>query len=161
MLKPLEQFVCDYCGGIIDRPDEGWIEWITEYGEAGRTAHGFKIVHHASCSPRKPDSCYHYTHHPGRSDMHLDHVMNMGYLLSFLDEGPYHNPNYPGPCTKDMREFIEIVRRLTIPYYEEARLYWNKALADGFFEGANPVWIYQTETLKLLIERYGEEQPAL
>ena len=156
MLEPLKQFVCDYCGEIIDSPREGWIEWITEYGDDGRRyAYGFKIVHHAVYSPRRPKDCYHYTDSEGRSDMHLGHVMNMGYLLHFLDVGPYHEPEYLGPSVRDVREFVEIMRRLTTPYYEEARLYWEKALADGFFSGASPVWIYQPETLKSLIELYG------
>lgn len=158
-LKSLEQFICDYCGGIIEKPEEGWLEWITEYDKERGTyiAHGYRIVHHAMFSPRKSGNCYHYANHLGCSDMYLHQMMNMSRLLSFLDAGPYHEPDYKGPRVRDLRGFVEIVRRLTIPYYEEARLYWGRALADGFFEGANPVWIYLPETLKSLIERYEEE----
>ena len=84
----------------------------------------------------------------------------MGHLLSFLDEGPIHDPEYSGPRAKDIREFVDIVRRLTIPYYEEARLYWRRAQADGFFSGCGHVAIYQPDTLKLLIDTYGDESPG-
>ena len=48
------------------------------------------------------------------------------------------------------------MRRLTIPYYEEARLYWSRAEADGFFDGANEVWLYMPHNLEALIERYRD-----
>jgi hypothetical protein len=28
MLKPLEQFICDKCSNVIEKPEEGWIEWL-------------------------------------------------------------------------------------------------------------------------------------
>ena len=47
------------------------------------------------------------------------------------------------------------MRRMTVPYYEEARIYWDEAEADGFFADGNEYWIYQPITLKELIERYA------
>lgn len=55
---------------------------------------------------------------------------------------------------RDVREFVEFARRLTIPHYEEARKYWSSANSDGFFYGGNEIWIYLPQTLKSLIERY-------
>ena len=51
---------------------------------------------------------------------------------------------------------MELVRRLTIPHYEEARLYWDKAKQNGFFEGANEIWVYLPNNLRDLIQEYGE-----
>lgn len=156
MLKPLEQWICDRCGEVIKKANEGWVEWITDRDT--HQASGFKIVHHAVRSPRGNGGCYHYTGHPGRSDTHLDHFIGdtpMVHLLRFLDIGEHHDPDYHGPRVSDMREFVEFFRRLTIPYYEEARTYWSQAESDDMFADANEIWIYLPETQKEIIRRYG------
>jgi hypothetical protein len=75
-------------------------------------------------------------------------------LLAELDPGPYHAPQYAGPDVRDVREWVELCRRLHTPYYEEARLYWKDALQDGFFEGDNEARMYLPRRLKSLIEKY-------
>ena len=165
MLKPLEQFICDTCGQIIEKPEHGWVEWESKIeGDPPRQEQwGFKIVHHSPHSPLKGEhkrdgGCYHYTHSSHRSDLHLTDFLGdnqMPELLSFLDVGPYHDPDYSGPSIVEMREFVEFARRLTIPYYEEARQYWSDALSDGYFGDANEIWIYLPENLEALINKYG------
>lgn len=166
MLKPLTQFYCDTCGEIINSPEEGWIEWISKYDETKQRdeIHSFRIVHHYSHSPiatETNEGCYKHTWTPGKSDAHLHHFISEDYkmanILRFLDIGPYHDPDYKGTGLTDMRQYVETVRRLTIPYYEEARQYWNEALADGFFNDANELWIYGVNNLKRLIETYADK----
>ncbi len=165
MLKPLEQFFCDKCGGIIEKPEHGWVEWESKIEGNSLKQWGFKIVHHSSFSPimdkqKRDGGCYHYQNSLHRSDLHLDCFLgnySMPELLSFLDIGPYHNPVYDGPNVFNMREFVEFARRLTIPFYEEARKYWSIALADGYFADANEIWIYLPENLKQLIEKYSDK----
>jgi len=146
-LTPLQQWICDSCGELIQSPEEGWVEWVR--GEGDKCGE-FKIVHQLVYSPRKPrKGCYHHTNRGGRLDIHLSRFIGPEGLIelyAFLD--PAH-----GPGIADMGEFIELMRRLTIIYYEEARLYWNKALSDGF--GANEISIYLPENLKEMIEEYG------
>lgn len=167
MLNPLTQFICDTCGEIINSPKEGWIEWISpwESEDDKRLCFDFRIVHHLTSSPlgiNSNDGCYQHTDAIGRSDLNLDNFTNketgMAHILKFLDVGPYHEQNYEGPYIKDMREYVEIIRRLTIPYYEEARLYWSQALEDGYFDDANEVWMYKTDNLKQLIGLYSNKQ---
>jgi len=163
MLEPQQQYICDYCGELISSTEEGYVEWLSERNEeTGRSEyHGFKIVHHKLFSPNKDAGGSNlYTHTPGRSDWPLRDFTGeakMAHILSLIDVGPYHDPDFGGPRVRDVREYIEFVRRLTIPYYEEARQYWGKALDDGYFASANEVWIYLPENLKELIERYGED----
>ncbi len=148
-MEPLRQWVCDHCRELIAKPGHGWLEWIDDEGGA----HSFKIVHWGG-------DCYHHTGHLDMADAYLSDYLGadgMPKLLSFLDLGPYHDPEGKSvPGVKDLREFVELMRRLTIPYYEEARLHWAKAKAEGFFADANEVWIYMPKTLKALIEHYGE-----
>jgi len=54
----------------------------------------------------------------------------------------------------DMKEFIKVLRRLHLPYYEEARLYWNDALRDGFHDGC----CFDENTLLDIIKNYGEDR---
>ena len=100
----------------------------------------------------------------GITDEHIEQALTqitdddeyqMANILSFLDVGPYHCNTFSGSSINDIREYVELVRRLTIPYYEEARMYWQEALDDGYFTDANEIWIYGTKTLKHLIEEYG------
>jgi len=154
MLEPLKQWICDTCGGVIESAKEGWIEWL-EDGDTiwFNSAHGFKIVHHSQ-------DCFTYPERLGPSDMNLSHYAGeKGYihLLSFLDLGRYimKDEDYKGPRVKSMREFVEILRRLTLPYYEEARLYFDQARADDELDIANVDYIYYPEELKRLIGLYG------
>jgi len=165
MLEPLQQWICDYCGEIINSPDEGWLEWISEKinEQFVRKAFGFRIVHHRPFSPiegNENGGCYHYSKKQLPAGISLrDFVGPKGVpnLLTFLDVGPYHSLEYRGPGVKDIREYVELVRRLTIPYYEEALLYWGEAMSQGYFDSANEVWIYLPENLKELVKRYGKD----
>lgn len=74
----------------------------------------------------------------------------------FLDPGSRHTPEYLGPKLRDLREWVELYRRLHIPYYEEAREYWDRADERGYFDGANELWTYLPDNLKRLIEQFGD-----
>lgn len=121
MLEPLHQYICDYCDELINSTEEGYVEWLSERNEAtGRSEyHGFKIVHHKPYSPNKDDGgCYHYTHAAGRMSQHLRDFTGeakMAHILSLIDVGSYHDPDFGGPRVRDVREYVELVRRLTIP----------------------------------------------
>jgi len=156
MLRPLEQWFCDTCGEVIGSFDEGFVEWLVDEDEM---AHGFRIVHHAPHSPHYPNgSCYRYSREVGRADLPLSEFAGekgMIRLLAYLDKGPHFQPEYKGLHVSDPREFVEFFRRLKLAYYEEARMYWDKAAADGWFIGDNPVSLYAS--LRRLVEEYGQD----
>lgn len=148
MLEPLKQWICDFCETIINSPEDGWVEWLSGK-ETFNSCFGFKIVHNYGSSPRGKGGCFPYIEE-SPSNMHLIHFIGEKgyvYLLSFLDLGPDVIPEYKGPRVKDIREFIEFMKRLTIPYYEEARLYFNN-LEDNSIS-------YHQEELKKIIKIYG------
>lgn len=155
MNKTLHEFTCDKCGQLIKDPSDGWVEWEKSHVGKLPTCYGFKIVHHETHSPLETQNgCYHYQSKglPLADFLGLDH---MHQILSFLDNGPIHTPAYSGPNVSDLREYTEFVRRLTIPYYEEARKYWSQAKSDGYFHGQNEIKLYQPENLKGIIDKYG------
>ena len=157
-LRPLKQWICDFCGEVIASPVDGWLEWLDD---ADHRAHEFKIVHHFPASPQREtrsNGCYHYSKHPDRADMHLDSFLGadgLAYLLSFIDIGYKEIPSHrEGPRVRSTREWAELFRRLQLPYYEEARLYWDRAESDGFFGGCNQIWPYLEGNLAEIVKRY-------
>lgn len=161
MMEPLKQFICDECGEIIEIPEEGFVEWTREMVAGKLYTSGFRIVHNKFYSPYKQTrahGCYKYNDHPGRSDTHLEHLLEMPqqYLLSFLDLGQFHDIDGNSCSIKDFREYADFARRLTVPYYEEARLYFDDAMSDGYSE-CNPYLIFKEDTLKRMIEEYAKD----
>ena len=140
-LKPLQQFICDECGGLIKKVEDGWLEWIHE---RRGPIHGFRIVHIVQASPRvnKEGNCY-YPDRFNASDNHLNFFAGpdgLSILLSFFQQK-----------LTDPKELIDVIRRIHLPYYEEARPYLGKALDDGFLSSTE----YVQEELKIVIKEYG------
>jgi hypothetical protein len=150
------QWICDTCGEVIKCAKDGWLEWFRDDESRRRE---FRICHHFRASPlrkgeERGDGCYRYSHKRGRGDDHLEHFMGaegLAYFLSFLDVGPVHGG---GQGVASPGEWAEIFRRLYVRDYEEARQYFAVAERDGFYEGANELWPYMPENLKLVISRY-------
>ncbi|MEK7449470.1 MAG: hypothetical protein AAB019_08300 [Planctomycetota bacterium] len=157
-LQPLKQWICDGCGKIIKDIEDGYIEYIEGVEGNHYKAKDFRIVHHASKSPKKPDgNCYKYEKTGTWNTIALSEFVGnngLAQLLTLIDIGPIHSPQFSGPHVQDLREWTDFCRRLHFPYYEEARLHWENAQADGYFDGKNEVAIYLPETLKALINIY-------
>jgi hypothetical protein len=143
-LRPLEQFICDECGELIEKPEDGWLEWIDD---CKNPIHGFRIVHADGASPRRNSgkNCY-YPESSDISDMHLasfSKIDGLAILLSFFER------NLGTP-----KQLAEIIRRLHIPHYEEARRYLERATSDCFIDNIDSS---QTD-LKRVIEEYGNDR---
>ncbi|PRR70902.1 hypothetical protein [Clostridium thermopalmarium] len=152
-LIPLKQWICDVCGEIIEKPEDGYVQW---HRDSNMKIDDFIIVHHQSASPRKCTSngCYKYD-----SDSDLKSFLGehgIVELHALLDPGPYHLPEY---CKQvaDIRKWSDLYKRLQLPYYEEARKYWHRAMSDGYFGDSNEVYIYLPNNLKRMIEHYEKE----
>jgi hypothetical protein len=140
-------WVCDKCGQLINSPKEGYVEWYED--ETGSDT-GFKILHSARFSPFYPSGLcsFHFKTKKFMFDYNLSDLIDADGLAFFL--GYFQALKF-----KDKKELFEIIRRLHIPYYEEARLYWKKAIKDGFFDGADGAQPYLQSTLIELIKKYS------
>ncbi|MFC2009274.1 hypothetical protein ACFLUT_04385 [Chloroflexota bacterium] len=142
MLKPLEQWCCDTCGDVICGPQEGCVEWHTTHRT--NTTSGFRIVHRSSkCTYRGIELAT-----MGRTSTLLPLVdalypSGLGHMLGLLEEAVMEG-SVRGEA---LNEFIELLRRLHIPYYEEARLAWQAGLKEGLHDGTK----YDNATLRHLI----------
>lgn len=152
-LIPGKQWICDACGGVIEQPQDGYVQW---HRNSNSQIDDFAIVHHISASPRKHQSngCYIYN-----SDSDLSSFLGAHGIVelhALIDAGPYHMPQYK-PMVTDIRKWSDFYKRLQLPYYEEARLYWNRAISDNYFGDSNEIYIYIPENLKRMIEHYERE----
>jgi hypothetical protein len=149
-LKPLQQWICDKCGGLIEKPSDGWLEWL---GDGATFKHsGFKIVHHSTPEHRKGEggaTCYHYSGQLGCEDGHLEQYIGTNGMAE-ITAWVY------SPGVKDLEEWAEVFRRLHIPHYEEARQYWQEAENDGAFAETDPSCIYTQSMLTHVIATYGQ-----
>ena len=146
-LQPLQQWKCDTCGQIIDRPDTGWVEWLAGPSQ-GTKAHGFRIVHNSNRCQYPSSVRVH--------DVHLLHLVGsdgLARLLTLLAPGRPDGNREDGVAS--LGEWTELVRRLHLPHYEEARQYWADAEADRFFAEPEHQARYSQATLAHLLERYG------
>jgi hypothetical protein len=155
MLKPLTQFYCDKCGVLIEDLDNASLEWLS-YEHPIHNRHfykEFRICHNEiRCMKHAKTS-------KGEGGRLSDYLDEHGYiqLLDRLDRGQEVDPEYHGLAIEDFREYVLLIKRLTIPHYEEARHYWQEALEDGFFDSISKHKYFFQETLTALIRKYSGE----
>jgi hypothetical protein len=160
-LQPLEQWVCDLCGLVIKRPDDGYVQWTYTKHKPDKEASvdsqmvGICIVHNWPSSPRTYTQmrCM-YPEGPGLprvGDLPLPLLLGsegLGKLVGMLKKGE----------VADINNWVEIVRRLHIPLYEEARQYWLEAEEDDFFDGFEEEDFGREDVLRAIIGRYSRER---
>lgn len=153
MLEPLKQFFCDTCEDIIEKPEDGWVEWLTSYDDKRErwVEKNFRICHHRA-------RCMRLASHPDVSDNHLHNLLEDNTMIIQLYDmlESESDPNR-GFGVEDIGEVVEFLRRLTLPYYEEARRHLEQAKDEGFIEGGpGEISHYLPRTLKSVIEQYSK-----
>jgi hypothetical protein len=78
--------------------------------------------------------------------MHLDHYIGSDGLNNLLEILLRHDV--------DIKEIVEIIRRLHTPFYEQSLLYREKDIADGYFS-SDPDFYFHVEENLLLIKKYS------
>jgi hypothetical protein len=105
-------WICDSCGEEISRAEDGYVIWKTS--DQGAT--DFKIIHAGKCDDREYSS-----------SMALDTYIGVGgltHLMTFLSVGPVLlNGDLSGNSGRvaSTDEFVDFVRRVQVPGYEQAR----------------------------------------
>ncbi|MGL5378965.1 hypothetical protein [Clostridium sp.] len=157
MEKPLSKWYCDVCGELIERPEDGYVQF--NRNNPNYNFDDFIIVHHYPASPlkdKRKNGCYKY-----HSDLNLIYFLGdegRVYLLSFLDKDLYYHSN-PDVQAVNLREWNDLFMRVQVSYYEEARRYWDKALADGYYDDSNDFIMCSQANLKSIVLKYGDQEP--
>ncbi|WP_429845350.1 hypothetical protein [Brevibacillus sp. FIR094] len=146
-LQIKNQWYCDYCGEVIEKPADGMLEWDSILDdENGLSADNFRIVHHMSiktCKTRRPDD--------NLADGHLDWYLGPDGLNELLEIQRRYK--------LDTVKFNIIIRRLHVDLFEEALKYLPLAIEDGYhdYDPYEVGDLSQTD-LKWLIKRYGKRK---
>lgn len=158
MLKPLEEWICDECGEVIQGAENGYLEFLSDQDHR---PFEIRLVHTVPASPRqRGDGCFAHTEDLRRGDVPLiDFVGPDGlvHLLSLIDYGPVlQGPGELRPGVRDS-SWTEAVRRLHVPHYEDARQYFASAKANGEYADHNEYSPYRQECLQRVIDEYEED----
>jgi len=147
MDKPLTKWYCDVCGQQIDDVERGYVIWKTTNESKW---HGFKIIHQTKCDPDDYNMSLALHDFLGESGLTI--------LLSQLSIGPIKKRKGQKPRCRiaDMDEFVDFVRRVQTPFYEEARRYFSNHDLLEKYSDANEVFPYLPEQLEEIIKHYGE-----
>ena len=156
MKEPFKEYICDVCGKRIT-VDKAMLQWLQKKSDES-TLETLVDIH--VCCNRKPcDSLF--EERGIKEDLHEQ----WDHLNSFV--GTEHlDKILTFPCDRIIpdekhKEILSIMRRLAVPYYEEARQYFTRAEYDGFierlslYEEGHDSW--REQILKAIIEKYSNE----
>jgi hypothetical protein len=114
---------CSSCGELITRIQDGWVEWLAGDDAQGTARlRGLRLVH------KIPD-CQYDEHQEFRKDQSIVEGLalerfvgpdGLMLLLSFLASGEFPRD-----------EVVELIKRVQIPYYEQASQSIHEALELG------------------------------
>ena len=148
MDKPLKIWYCDVCGKPIKNVKQGYVIWKITDGIKNK---GFKIIHQAKCDLRDHDA-----------SKALDEFLGadgLTYLLAHFSRGPIKkNLGQDTSCdVADIDEYVDFIRRVQTPYYEEARRLFGKEDLLNQYSDANEICPYLRKDLKGIILEYSEK----
>lgn len=137
-------WICDNCGGKIESIEDGWVEWLVKQDDAisYNKSYGMRIVHRVKCI--YDETLIYKKENAIVSDIDLESFLGadgLMDLLSFLSDGYF----------KESEEVLEIIKRIHIPGYEEARFYFEEAIGYGVFEpNTKPGYYSQRDIMSVL-----------
>lgn len=138
-IQPLTQWRCDVCKKAIEQAGDGYLTWHTASGRP----HSFQLIHHVRCDDNEASHSAALADYLGAD--------GLTRLMAFLSYGPLRSESTPaGP--RDMNEFADLVRRLQVPYYEEARVHFSNYDVRENRSDWNEHKPYMVDELKKLAE---------
>lgn len=150
MPEPLTTWFCDSCQEPITELNTALLAWDED--EDGR-AREFLIVHKnmngRQCDPQQSRS-------PRFSSSNeLEECVGpngLTELLSLLSPGPLAGEQDGFPRVANFDQFVDVVRRLHTPWYEEARRRFDDESVRERYD-VNEVYPYQSEALRRIALR--------
>lgn len=135
---------CDVCGETIQNSNDGYVIWKTQ-----PNAHDFKIIHQVKCDLKGDYS----------ASAALDDFLGddgLAYLLTQLSCGLVaKNIGRPSHCDiTDFDEYVDFIRRVQTPLYEEARRHFSKLNLLSDYSDANELLPYTQSELQHIIKTY-------
>ncbi|AMY56499.1 hypothetical protein A3L23_05201 (plasmid) [Rhodococcoides fascians D188] len=135
MSEPLTNWKCDSCGDAIVEPAKALV--VARY-DRDRHPFGWLIVHKGDCDPAGYMFNVELTSFLGAE--------GLAHLLAFLSAGPLKG----GGASRiaDFDGFVDLVRRVQTPYYEEARPRFDDEDVHDRYDDANEYFPYLPKQLQ-------------
>lgn len=146
-LEPLKQWICDTCGKVIEKPEDGYIIWQSD--EDGYPFN-FKIIHTGRCDDK---DFYRYST-PLKEFLDSTGLVK---LIALIDPGEHYKPSLDHFSTNKFRDWVTLVRRLQTPYFEEGRQYFERANQDELYCDCDESYPYLPESLQSVIDKYDND----
>ncbi|MEG2992209.1 MAG: hypothetical protein RR818_12840 [Citrobacter sp.] len=144
--KPLTKWHCDVCGELIENVKDGYVIWKPVEG------YGFKIIHKVRCDQRD--------HLSSKALGEFLGTEGLTYLLSHLTDGPIQQRMRRGSAQDlpNLDQFADFMRRVQVPFYEEARrLFGTQRVIDDFSD-ANEYMPYCSDRLERMIKSQKDDE---
>jgi hypothetical protein len=151
---------CDTCGEPIEGVQQGWVEWLyaTDQAEEGAPpARGLRLVHARPDSPRESSDT-------GCQYDGIAEYRRSGYALSDLALDRLTGPDglmrllyFAEASEIPTAEAVELIKRLHIPGYEQARPYLEEGISVGAVHPSIHPGVYSQEQIEDAM-RYAEER---
>lgn len=145
---PLTRWRCDRCGDLIEGADKGYVIW----GAHRHNNTGFEIIHQGRCDDKSK------THSAALRDFLGPN--GFAYLTSLLTDGivrTEHTEMTREPLSRvhDINQFTDFMRRVQLPFYEEARDYLRTSEAWDRLYDANEYLPYTQDFLRDVVAEKG------
>jgi hypothetical protein len=151
-MKKFEGWICDTCGKKIKTSADGWVEWISYNDAKGKTCgRDLRLVHCFEASPRRGE--YRCQFDQDKEFLKDDGIVGDNSLDIFL--GPDGLIRFLAMIKEEeapINEVLEMIKRLHVPGYEHARLYFDKAIAKGIFEPDMPKNYYSQSNIQATLK---------
>jgi hypothetical protein len=148
MVNKTTRWTCDVCGEAIDDSANNYVQWVeVREPEADSSGRDLRITHNsARCSLRSGEE---YAADKGLvCDLPISSLLGPDGLmrcLSLISDGGWR-----------VDQGIEIIKRLQIPGYEEARPYLDAAVAAGLVEPNLPPGFYWQHEIARVLEHKAD-----
>jgi hypothetical protein len=147
-MKRSNRWTCDSCRQEITTIETGWVEWLVRKVDGAWIGRGLRLVHHQPYSP--VNRCQYNQ----QAERHTDGSMLLDLpLKSFL--GPDGLTRLLGMLAQGelpQQDVLEMIKRLHIPGYEQARPYFDAAIANGAFEPNTSPGYYESYDIRATLK---------
>lgn len=133
--EPLTRWRCDVCEKWITSAEDGYVLWEVEPNGVC----DFQIVHQGECDADIASRSEALPSFLGPN--------GLARLTAFLSLGPARPGSRPVHAT-DADGWVDLVRRVQLPFYEEARAELQRKSAAGEYGGWNEAAPYLQENLR-------------
>jgi hypothetical protein len=126
----MRTWICDFCGGPINKPEDGLVEWVDfEESKPGRS---LRLVHNSKyVTGSRKDSC---TLNDAELVSDKESVGSNSLADYIGDNGLMHLLTLISESTLSTHDVLEMIKRLHITGYEQARKHFKEAINAGVFE---------------------------